>query len=136
MAELQIRPNSPHLPQFTLRHLFLGVTVLAVVLGLTLAIGYWSLAVLYVAGVLLAACFRRFSWTDAAAAVCGWSVSRDSPTARCNLRLNQLRVALQTYESIHSSYPPLVTYSSDGRSMHSWRALILDYFDHEPAADA
>jgi hypothetical protein len=47
-----------------------------------------------------------------------------------------IRSALDAYETIHGTYPPLVTYSYDGRPMHSWRALLLPHLDHEAAADA
>jgi hypothetical protein len=40
--------------------------------------------------------------------------------------------ALKEYEQVHGQLAPPVSYSADGRAMHSWRVLILPYLgEHE-----
>ncbi len=40
-------------------------------------------------------------------------------------RLAQMRLALQIYEDLHGTLPPLCLRDSSGTPIHSWRALIL-----------
>jgi hypothetical protein len=45
--------------------------------------------------------------------------------------LAQIAGAMHNYESAHGKLPPAVVYGKDGRTMHSWRVLILPYIAQE-----
>jgi hypothetical protein len=47
----------------------------------------------------------------------------------CYAHLRQIARALRDYHSIHGQYPPPCLRDSDGKPMHSWRALIMPYTD-------
>lgn len=49
--------------------------------------------------------------------------------ATCQSHLKQIGLALQNYLAANGSFPPAYTVDADGKSMHSWRALILPYFE-------
>ena len=46
----------------------------------------------------------------------------------------QLRMALWYYHADYGSFPPVYIADSDGRPIHSWRALVLPYISPELAA--
>src|SRR5690349_18070524 len=47
----------------------------------------------------------------------------------CQCRLKQIGLALHNYLAAEGSFPPAYTVDADGKPMHSWRALILPYFE-------
>lgn len=49
--------------------------------------------------------------------------------ASCNCHLKQLGLALHNYRETHGCFPPAYTVDEQGRKMHSWRALLLPYFE-------
>jgi prepilin-type processing-associated H-X9-DG protein len=51
----------------------------------------------------------------------------------CQCRLKQIGLALHNYLAAEGSFPPAYTIDADGRPMHSWRALILPYFEGNEA---
>ncbi|HEY2840247.1 MAG TPA: DUF1559 domain-containing protein, partial [Pirellulales bacterium] len=57
----------------------------------------------------------------------GHTASRDNSLCRNNLK--QIALALHNYASVQGSFPPAYTVEADGRKMHSWRALLLPYFE-------
>ncbi len=46
---------------------------------------------------------------------------------QCMNNLRQIGLAIHTYDDAYNSLPPAVTYSADGKPLHSWRVLILPY---------
>lgn len=56
---------------------------------------------------------------------------RDARRSNALGRLSQMKFALQLYENQHGTLPPLVVRDSQGRPMHSWRALILPHLESE-----
>lgn len=53
----------------------------------------------------------------------------DANESSCRGRLGQIAAALQNYHQEYGCYPPLCIRDKDGKPMHSWRALLLQYFD-------
>ena len=49
----------------------------------------------------------------------------------CVHNLKEIGIALQNYHDRHKCYPPAYVADSQGRPMHSWRALLLPYFEVE-----
>jgi hypothetical protein len=47
----------------------------------------------------------------------------------CRGRLAKLELALQNYHDVHGSFPPAYLADETGKPLHSWRVLILPYFD-------
>jgi len=47
----------------------------------------------------------------------------------CHSNLVKIRHALVDYDAVHGSLPPAVLQRSDGKTVHSWRVLILPYLD-------
>ncbi len=63
---------------------------------------------------------------------CGFSVLvRSVRIATCELScrntFKRIGLALSNYDSAYGSLPPAVTRASNGKPMHSWRSLILNY---------
>jgi hypothetical protein len=54
---------------------------------------------------------------------------------RCKLNLKRIALALRDYHDTWGSFPPAVTYSTDGRPMHSWRVLVLPFLDQNSLYD-
>jgi len=52
--------------------------------------------------------------------------------AQCKGNLKQIALALHNYHDTYGSFPPAITYNSDGQPMHSWRVLLLPYLDQAP----
>lgn len=52
--------------------------------------------------------------------------------AACNDNLKQIGLALNIYHDIHGCFPPPFIADTDGKPMHSWRRLLLDYLDIPP----
>jgi hypothetical protein len=57
-----------------------------------------------------------------------WSHPNYSPSAHCSTRLLQIGHALHNYHSAHDCFPPAYIADENGKPMHSWRVLILPYF--------
>lgn len=60
------------------------------------------------------------------------------PAARrsqCKNNLKQIALALHQYESQHQALPPAYTVDANGKSLHSWRTLILPYLDQKALYD-
>ncbi|HEY1598016.1 MAG TPA: DUF1559 domain-containing protein [Pirellulales bacterium] len=49
--------------------------------------------------------------------------------ATCQCRLKQLGLALQNYISAFGTFPPAYVADDEDRPMHSWRALVIPYFE-------
>jgi hypothetical protein len=43
--------------------------------------------------------------------------------------LKQIALAMHNYHDSYGTFPPAVTYSADGKPMHSWRVLLLPFLD-------
>ncbi len=48
---------------------------------------------------------------------------------QCRDNLKQIGLALHNYHEKYSCYPPAYTVDEEGRRMHSWRALLLEFLD-------
>jgi hypothetical protein len=76
-----------------------------------------------------------FSVLSAAMIFLFWPVFQDLRARRnkvaCMNNLQQIAAALNAYAADYGSYPPPVVYDDQGRPMHSWRVLILDYLGEE-----
>lgn len=58
--------------------------------------------------------------------------SRESARrAECTSNLRQIGLALQLYQVSYGTFPPAVTYSAEGKPMHSWRVLLLPFLGKE-----
>lgn len=53
----------------------------------------------------------------------------------CSNNLKQIALALHNYEDEYHCLPPAYTVDADGRPLHSWRTLILPYFEHQALYD-
>ena len=49
----------------------------------------------------------------------------------CDVQMNQLLLALQSYENANGHLPPAYVVGPDGKPWHSWRVLILPYLGYE-----
>lgn len=52
--------------------------------------------------------------------------------AKCKNNLKQIELALHNYADTHGTFPPAVTLGPDGKPWHSWRVLILPFFEVAP----
>jgi len=52
-----------------------------------------------------------------------------SHRTQCLNNVRNLTMALQLYAQQHQAFPPAYTVDAQGRPLHSWRTLILPYFD-------
>ncbi|MCY2967555.1 MAG: DUF1559 domain-containing protein [Planctomycetota bacterium] len=55
--------------------------------------------------------------------------------AQCYNNLRQIGSALRSYHTTYGSFPPAVTYDSDGKPLHSWRVLILPFLNESALYD-
>lgn len=67
----------------------------------------------------------------------GWlrTLAAEQDRTQCARRLEQLALALETYDTLNKSYPPAVAQDALGRPQHSWRALLLPHLDNESKDD-
>ena len=141
--------------QFSLRHLFLGVAAIAVVMAAILYLGTlflifaWILALC--GGVFLHR--RKFKGDSAKSSlltiplvklylfsVLGGALAvlllmptttggHASPHNSCGAYLKNIILALHNYHDDQGSFPPAYFADDDGEPMHSWRVLILPYIE-------
>jgi len=81
-------------------------------------------------------------WVAGFAVVCGlgsslWRAMEGAREAArragCVCHLKQLAFALLNYHDAHGCFPPAYICDENGKPMHSWRVLILPYFNEEAA---
>lgn len=60
----------------------------------------------------------------------GPSVRRTARRVQCMNHLKQIRLALDLYHDEYQALPPAFTTDANGKSLHSWRTLILPYLEH------
>lgn len=48
---------------------------------------------------------------------------------QCKNNLKQIGLALHNYHDVYGTFPPAYTVDADGKKLHSWRTLILPFFD-------
>ncbi|MFM8223393.1 MAG: DUF1559 domain-containing protein [Planctomycetaceae bacterium] len=48
---------------------------------------------------------------------------------QCKNNLQQIALAMHNYHDTYGTFPPAVTYSANGKPMHSWRVLLLPFLD-------
>ncbi|MBX3414618.1 MAG: DUF1559 domain-containing protein [Pirellulales bacterium] len=126
--------------QFGLWELFVAVSAVAVFLALWNQVGWlapWFAPAL--ACCAAAFLFRRawVHWLLAAFASLFLGVlflpavqSRGpAPMSMCRNNLKQLGLALYNYHEHFGCYPPAYVADAQGRPMHSWRALLLPFFE-------
>jgi hypothetical protein len=53
------------------------------------------------------------------------------PRVYCGIRLQQIAIALRTYEMDYHALPPAYTVDAEGKPLHSWRTLILPYLGEQ-----
>jgi len=125
----------PHQPfQFGLRTLLL----LFVVLGSSLAVfGGWGFVV-FIAAFGFAICIRTASWlwllallavTTGCVLCLQRPVAGSSHREDCHYRLFQIAGALAAYHGANGCYPPAYIADASGKPMHSWRTLLLRFFE-------
>lgn len=56
------------------------------------------------------------------------------PTPPCRRNLKKIGFAIANYASKYGRFPPAYTVDKQGRRMHSWRVLILEFLDPELCA--
>lgn len=49
--------------------------------------------------------------------------------AQCRNNLKLIALALENYHNVNKSYPPAYTVDKNGKPLHSWRTLILPYYE-------
>jgi hypothetical protein len=49
--------------------------------------------------------------------------------AKCRNQLHQIGTAMHAYDAVFGYFPPPYTVDKAGRPLHSWRVLLLPYFD-------
>ena len=54
-----------------------------------------------------------------------------SRRSNCVNNLKQIGIALHTYRDVHGVFPPAYATDANGKPMHSWRVLLLPYFEDE-----
>ncbi|MBI5757581.1 MAG: DUF1559 domain-containing protein [Planctomycetales bacterium] len=54
---------------------------------------------------------------------------------QCKNQLKQIGLALHNYVDVYHALPPAYTVDANGKPLHSWRTLILPYFDEKPLYD-
>jgi hypothetical protein len=54
-----------------------------------------------------------------------------APIYRCQYDMKVIVYALEAYRKHHGDFPPAYSTDEDGNVLHSWRVLILPYFDDE-----
>jgi hypothetical protein len=88
-------------------------------------------------GCLVTALFAAPIWVPIAAFVLIYVIlgvplkgPRDYPVT-CHHNLLELISAFERYHDDHGHYPPACVYDAQGRSMHSWRVLLLPYLDED-----
>lgn len=60
------------------------------------------------------------------------SMSREAARrAVCSNNLKNIMVAMNNYHAKYGSYPPAYTVDKQGRRMHSWRVLLLEFLDRK-----
>lgn len=52
-------------------------------------------------------------------------------SAACRGNLCALEVALLNYHEVYGHFPPAYVVDADGRPMHSWRVLLLEFMDQD-----
>ncbi len=50
---------------------------------------------------------------------------------QCKNNLKQIGLALHNYHDTHRSFPLVATFDSSGRTLHSWRTMVLPYLDQQ-----
>ena len=68
-------------------------------------------------------------------AVLNQSVSTPRGASRrtqCKNNLKQIALALHFYHDTYKVFPPAYTIDENGNPLHSWRTLILPFFDQQP----
>ena len=140
-------PTTPERPfQFRLRHMFILITGLAVVLAAFAQLGVqaiWPLLILSLALFALYILIWQRQWTGllllgmivAALAVLLLPAVGSRPPGKrslCSMNLLQIGLALHEYHEVYGSYPPAYVADKDGKPMHSWRVLLLPFlgYDH------
>ena len=58
-----------------------------------------------------------------------------SHRTRCRNNLKGIGIALHNYHDVFGTFPPAYVSDEKGRPMHSWRVLILPYFDQSTLED-
>jgi hypothetical protein len=53
----------------------------------------------------------------------------DAEKSSCKGKLSQISLALSNYHADYGCYPPAYVADENGRPMHSWRVLLLPYWD-------
>jgi prepilin-type processing-associated H-X9-DG protein len=80
------------------------------------------------------------TWAVASLAVIGGVIaamlpgvrSRDCPTrAHCSRNLQKIALAVNNYAAKYGCFPPAYTVDKQGRRMHSWRTLVLEFLDSD-----
>ena len=57
------------------------------------------------------------------------SGTKEARCLECRQRLKKLGQALRQYHDDYDTFPPAHTMAPDGKSLHSWRTLILPYLE-------
>jgi len=58
-----------------------------------------------------------------------------SPRSQCRNNLKAIGMALHNYHDVFGTFPPAYVSDENGRPMHSWRVLLLPYFDSGHISD-
>ncbi len=99
----RLRLSTATMPKFTLRDLFVYITLIGILLAVAKVI------------------------------VSSFTTPREATRrSSCTNNLKQIGIALHNYLDEHKRFPPAYIADADGIPMHSWRVLILPYMD-DPA---
>ena len=145
MDDRQHRETAKPTPrfQFGLKHLMALPVVLAVFFGIASCLGVgeafvilWILATVIGTAGLFYSATRRVSIVGLAFLLITpfllptWSrAGPEERKAQCRNHLKQIVLALHAYHDEYGSFPPAYAADEYGRPMHSWRVLILPFFE-------
>lgn len=63
--------------------------------------------------------------------LCGARFPCGHPHMGCQSNMQNLALALLSYQAVHRAFPPAYTVDESGKPLHSWRVLILPHIEEE-----
>lgn len=133
--------------QYRLWHLFVVMTVLAVLIGAFSQLGSYAIYAILAGGGLVLVIYsavRREMMTAIIGILLMGAVllflpavgsGRVSRRFICSTNLKQIGLALELYHDLWKSYPPAYVADKNGKPMHSWRVLILPQLEQQALYD-
>ncbi|GAA5505026.1 DUF1559 domain-containing protein [Novipirellula caenicola] len=90
----------------------------AAIVGIVLAVAF--VVMLFCGGILVALLLPAVQ-----------SAREAARRMSCSNNMKQIGLALHNYHAAYNTLPPAYTVDANGRRLHSWRALILPFMEHQ-----